>query len=106
MGFDQTGEADLCANGQFGGSEFTVLALSLGDDPVSFDLKETVFVIEPVVSKHIQGCGAGVEAGSADGGGFLLVGLAGFILEITAAHVFVHAFVCFHCFTSLCKLVS
>ena len=68
---------------------------------VQIHLTVAAHVAGGVVSKYIQRVLAGVEAFLAQFGSGFLVGLADFVLEITAFQVFVKAFIHFHeCFPS------
>ena len=92
------GNTDFCFHGNLFTAALGIVA-HLVAHIVEINLTITAHFAGCIIFEHIQRVLAGVETFLAQFGSGFLVGLADFVLEITAFHVFVKAFIHFHeCF--------
>ena len=98
--FYKPSNADFCFHSNLFSAALAIFVVFFIAHIVQIHLTVAAHVAGGVVSKYIQRVLAGVEAFLEKfGSGWFLVGLADFVLEITAFQVFVKAFIHFHeCF--------
>ena len=88
--------ADFCFHSNLFAAALAIFVAFFIAHIVQIHLTVAAHVAGGVVFKYIQRVLAGVEAFLAQFGGGFLVGLADFVLKITAFQVFVKAFIHFH----------
>ena len=93
--FYKPSNADFCFHGNLFTAALGILA-HLVAHIVEINLTITAHFAGCIISEHIQRALTGVETAFAQFGGGFLVGLADFVLKITAFEVFVEAFIHFH----------
>ena len=97
--FYKPSNADFCFHSNLSAAALAIFVAFFIAHIVQIHLTVAAHVAGGVVSKYIQRVLAGVEAFIAQFGSGFLIGLADFVLEITALEVFVKAFIHFHeCF--------
>ena len=94
--FYKPSNADFCFHSNLPAAALAIFVAFFIAHIVQIHLTVAAHVAGGVVSKYIQRVLAGVEAFLAQFGSGFLIGLADFVLKITAFEVFVEAFIHFH----------
>ena len=94
--FYKSSNADFCFHSNLFAAALAIFVAFFIAQIVQINLTVAAHFIWRVISEHIERIFTGMETTAAQVCGWFLVGLADFVLKITAFQVFVEAFIHFH----------